>query len=166
MQKPKPNHIFILNGTRFSAMESVFFINFEKINFMRKLLFSFLVLSVIACKKENSTTIDVTTKVVKTCKSLDFEKKILELDEIETQAKYLDSLTQGKGRIAFMVDSTKVDKHWDYSISVGYNGPDRFETYHIFEASSNLCDSLKVIDAVSGETMSIKKWQAQKTLNK
>lgn len=147
-------------------MEGAFFINFEKIIFMKKLIFSFLVLSIVACKKENSTTIDMTTKDVTTCKSLDFEKKILELDEIKTQAKYLDSLTQGKGKIAFMVDSTKADNNWDYSISVGYNGPDRFETYHIFEASSKLCDSLKIIDAVSGETMSIEKWQAQKTLNK
>ncbi|WP_300673376.1 hypothetical protein [Soonwooa sp.] len=133
---------------------------------MKKILFGFVILSIVACKKENSTTISATKQDVKSCKSSDFEKKILELDEIKTQAKYLDSLTQGKGRIAFMVDSTKADNNWDYSISVGYNGPERFETYHIFEASSNLCDSLKIIDAVSGETIPVKKWQAEKTLDK
>ncbi|MGL6127945.1 hypothetical protein [Chryseobacterium artocarpi] len=89
-------------------------------------------------------------------------KKILDLEEIKSQAKFLESETKGKGRIGFLVDSTKVNNGWDYSISVGYNGPDRFETYHLFHASSGQCNTLTILDPPSGEYISLEEWRKSK----
>ncbi|WP_343681451.1 hypothetical protein [Chryseobacterium arthrosphaerae] len=131
---------------------------------MRKLLLGLLPLVLIACKKEAPVKKEEVKTTVNTCNSSHFMKKILELDEMKAQAKFLDSLTKGKGGIAFLTDSTKVKDGWEYSISAGYNGPDRFETYYIFYASSKDCNMLKIAEPVSGETLTIEEWRKRKDL--
>lgn len=129
---------------------------------MRKLLLGLLPLVLIACKKEAPVKKEEVKTTVNTCNSSHFMKKILELDEMKAQAKFLDSLTKGKSGIAFLTDSTKVKDGWEYSISAGYNEPDRFETYHIFYASSKDCNMLKIAEPVSGETLTIEEWRKRK----
>ncbi len=107
----------------------------------------------------NSVKNEEVKATVNSCNSSHFMKKILELDEMKAQAKFLDSLTKGKSGIAFLADSTKIKDGWEYSISAGYNGPDRFETYHIFYASSKDCHMLKIAEPVSGETLTIEEWR-------
>ncbi len=126
---------------------------------MHKLLSGLVPLLFIACKKEIPVKKETVKATGSTCHSSHFMEKILELDEIKAQAKFLDSLTKGKSGIAFLVDSTKVNNIWNYSLSAGYNGPDRFETYHIFYASGDQCNALKIADPVSGETLSIEEWR-------
>jgi len=135
----------------------------EKINFMHRLLLGLLPLLFIGCKKESTAKKEEVKVLDKACYSTDFMKKILDLDEMKEQAKFLDSLTNGKSGIAFLVDSTKVNGIWNYSISAGYNGPDRFETYHIFRASGNECDQLEIMEPVSGDYISIEKWRKATT---
>ncbi|MBL3548547.1 hypothetical protein [Chryseobacterium sp. KMC2] len=129
---------------------------------MYKLLLGLLPLLFVACKKENPVKKEEVKTTDTACNSSHFMKKILELDEMKTQAKFLDSVTHGKSRIAFLVDSTRVKNVWEYSFSAGYNGPDRFETYHIFYASSDQCNALKIAEPVSGETLSIEEWRKRK----
>ncbi|AZB00602.1 hypothetical protein EG359_13665 [Chryseobacterium joostei] len=113
----------------------------------------------ISCKKETPVKKDEIKTSDTQCFSPHFMKKILELDEVKAQAKFLDSLTKGKSGIAFLIDSTRVNNIWNYSFSAGYNGPERFETYHIFYASGDQCNSLKIADPVSGENISIEAWR-------
>lgn len=129
---------------------------------MHKVLLALLPMFFIGCKKEESVKKEVVKASEKGCFSTNFMEKILDLEEIKDQAKFLDSQTQGKGKIGFLVDSTKVNNGWDYSISVGYNGPDRFETYHIFHASSSQCAALEILEPVSGEYISLEKWRKSK----
>lgn len=129
---------------------------------MHKIIVGLLPLLFVACKKENPVKKEEVKATDNTCNSSHFMKQILELDEMKAQAKFLDSLTKGKSGIAFLVDSTKVNNVWNYSLSAGYNGPDRFETYHIFHASGDQCNSLKIDEPVSGETLSIEEWRKRK----
>ena len=129
---------------------------------MYKVLLALLPMLFIGCKKEEPVKKEVIKVSEKVCFSTNFMEKILDLEEIKDQAKFLDSQTQGKGKIGFLVDSTKVNTGWDYSISVGYNGPDRFETYHIFHASSAQCNTLAILEPVSGEYISIEQWRKSK----
>lgn len=129
---------------------------------MHKIIVGLLPLLFVACKKENPVKKEEVKATDNTCNSAHFMKQILELDEMKAQAKFLDSLTKGKSGIAFLVDSTKVNNVWNYSLSAGYNGPDRFETYHIFHASGDQCNSLKIDEPVSGETLSIEEWRKRK----
>ncbi|SDJ71898.1 hypothetical protein [Chryseobacterium jejuense] len=129
---------------------------------MHRFLLALLPLLFIGCKKEEPVKKEEVKVVEKGCFSPHFMEKILALEEIKDQAKFLESETKGKGKIGFLVDSTKVNNDWDYSISVGYNGPDRFETYHIFQASSDKCNTLTVLEPVSGEYISIEEWRKGK----
>lgn len=129
---------------------------------MHRILLALLPLLFIGCKKEEPVKKEEVKVVDKGCFSPHFMEKIMDLEEIKSQAKFLESQTKGKGRIGFLVDSTKTNNGWDYSISVGYNGPDRFETYHIFNASSNACNTLTISDPVSGEDLSIEQWRKNK----
>lgn len=129
---------------------------------MYKILWALLPLLFIECKKEESVKKEEIKVVDKGCFSSHFMKKILDLEEMKSQAKFLESETKGKGRIGFLVDSTKVNNGWDYSISVGYNGPDRFETYHLFHASSDQCNTLTILDPPSGEYISLEEWRKSK----
>lgn len=129
---------------------------------MHRFLLALVPLLFIGCKKEEPIKKEEVKTVEKGCFSSHFMEKILDLEEIKDQAKFLDSQTQGKGKIGFLVDSTKVNNGWDYSISVGYNGPDRFETYHIFHASSSECAALEILEPASGEYISLEKWRKSK----
>lgn len=129
---------------------------------MHKVLLALLLLLFIGCKKEELVKKEEIKVLDKGCFSPHFMEKILDLEEMKAQAKFLESETKGKGKIGFLVDSTKVNGGWDYSISVGYNGPDRFETYHIFHASSNQCNTLTISDPVSGEDISLEEWRIGK----
>ncbi|WP_294328415.1 hypothetical protein [uncultured Chryseobacterium sp.] len=129
---------------------------------MHRFLLALVPLLFIGCKKEEPIKKEEVKTVEKGCFSSHFMEKILDLEEMKEQAKFLESETKGKGRIGFLVDSTKVNNGWDYSISAGYNGPDRFETYHIFHASSNQCNTLTILDPPSGEYISLEEWRKSK----
>ncbi|BAP33812.1 uncharacterized protein CHSO_4775 [Chryseobacterium sp. StRB126] len=129
---------------------------------MHRFLLALLPLLFIGCKKEEPVKKEEVKVVEKGCFSPHFMEKILALEEMKDQAKFLESETKGKGKIGFLVDSTKVNNGWDYSISVGYNGPDRFETYHIFHASGDKCNVLTVLEPISGEYISIEEWRKGK----
>lgn len=131
---------------------------------IHKILLGLLPLIFVGCKKETPAKEEEKIKVTeKGCFSPYFMKKILNLQEMKSQARVLDSLTKGKASIGFVVDSSKAHNIWNYSISAGYNGPDRFETYHVFHASSDQCNTLKIQEPVSGEYISIEEWRKRKS---
>lgn len=75
---------------------------------------------------------------------------ILKLPFIVAANKNIDSFTQHKSGIAFLIDST--EKEW--MIQAGYNGSERFETYyHLYVTPATM--EIKVYDVANDEKMSV-----------
>ena len=54
---------------------------------------------------------------------------LMKISFVKKTNKYLDSLTDHKHGIAFIMDSVSSN---ELSVMAGYNGPERFETYYNF----------------------------------
>jgi hypothetical protein len=75
---------------------------------------------------------------------------ILKLPFIVAANKNIDSVTHHKSGIAFLIDSA--EKEW--MIQAGYNGSERFETYHRLYVNPSTMQ-IKVYDVVNDEKMSV-----------
>ena|SRR6185437_831630 len=93
-----------------------------------------------ASKAENKIAISMAdTSLVDTTKSNPKDtillnsaiKQIGSFPEIGKENRDIDSFSQGKHGIAFLIDNPTKDEPY-YSIHVGYNGKQRFETYNLF----------------------------------
>ena len=83
-----------------------------------------------ASKSENATD---STIVVNRLSDTVLEAKIIntlmKISFVKKTNDYLDSLTDHKHGIAFIMDSVSSN---ELSVMAGYNGPERFETYYNF----------------------------------
>ncbi len=75
---------------------------------------------------------------------------LVQLPFISNSNHYIDSFSRHKHGIAFMVDSTKTP----WLIQAGYNGKDRFETYHWLYVNPANFD-IKVYDVVNDIQLSV-----------
>ena len=75
---------------------------------------------------------------------------LLQLPFIIAANKHIDSFSHHKNGIAFIIDSS--EKEW--MIQAGYNGDNRFETYHRLYANPATFD-IKVYDVVNDEKLSV-----------
>ena len=125
-------------------------------------LFSFVGLSSF-----NTGKLDANDKT--TSKKIDEEGviigKIYKLKEVQEQEKYLQKVAGTKSHIAFMV-LVKPSKRIPYfEIKVGYNGPDRFETYFYFRFNhkyineKNIEPFMEILDPFSGNYVNLLKWR-------
>jgi hypothetical protein len=82
------------------------------------------------------------------------EDKILDslqkISFVISSNRYIDSITGHKKGIAFIIDSSGTE----WMIQAGYNGEERFETYHWFYVNPAILD-IKVYDVVNDEKLSI-----------
>ncbi len=85
-------------------------------------------------------------------------KKISQLPEIVKQGKYIDSLTNHKHGVSFMVEDDLVGKKKYFRIKTGYNGNLRWETSYIFYADKENC-SIYYFDTVSEKLLTIEQWR-------
>ncbi|RKO71443.1 hypothetical protein D7322_11845 [Sphingobacterium puteale] len=88
-------------------------------------------------------------------------KVILALKEVEESKRNLDSLTDHKANISFIIDSLKQDGTELYSLTVGYNNEERFEPYYHFYLNKSDCKNIQIMDIVSGEYLSLANWRSQ-----
>lgn len=79
---------------------------------------------------------------------------LMKLPFIIKADRYIDSLSNHKHGIAFMLDSTGTGGN-EVSVQAGYNGEERFETYYRFFVNPKTMD-IKVYDAVTDSSMSVK----------
>lgn len=75
---------------------------------------------------------------------------ILTLPFIVAANKNIDSFSQHKTGIAFLIDSS--EKEW--MVQAGYNGPERFETYHRLYVNPATLE-IKVYDVVNDVKLSV-----------
>ncbi|GAA4186870.1 MULTISPECIES: hypothetical protein [Sphingobacterium] len=95
------------------------------------------------------------------CSTEEAMKLILALKEVEESKRNLDSLTDHKANISFMIDSLKQGGRELYSLTAGYNSEERFEPYYHFYLNKSDCKNIQILDIVSGEYLPLEAWRKQ-----
>lgn len=85
-------------------------------------------------------------------------KIISSLPEVGKQEKIIDSITNHKHGVSYMVEDEKINKKEYFRIKTGYNGEFHWETYYIFYIDKKTC-SLYYYDTVSGNLLTIEQWR-------
>ena len=137
------------------------------------LLFLFLLVTAVACNNaENEEKTAVKDSVVNQVKpdsvssyihsfaDTSLEKKItaalLKLSFVQKADKYIDSFSNHKHSIAFMLDKPEAPET-DIPVQAGYNGNERFETYYRFFVNPKTLD-IKVYDPVEDKKLTVKEY--------
>ena len=81
---------------------------------------------------------------------------LLKLPFVKKSDKYIDSISNHKHGIAFMLDEPAKDET-DIPVQAGYNGAERFETYYRFFVNPKTLE-IKVYDVVEGKKLSLKEY--------
>lgn len=140
---------------------------------MKNLFFLFLILGFAACndsseKKEpapvDSTAADRKTETepgyVHRFADTALENKIttalLKLPFVQKSNAYIDSLTNHKHGITFLLDSAGNSEN-EISVQAGYNGSQRFETYYRFYVDPKSL-AVKVYDQVADKKLTVKEY--------
>ena len=138
------------------------------------LLFLLWIAGTVACNnskdQEKTVTGDTTTlqtvnpdtpaAYIHSFKDTSLQDKItaalLKLPFVKKSDKYIDSISNHKHGIAFMLDEPAKDET-DIPVQAGYNGAERFETYYRFFVNPKTLE-IKVYDVVEGKKLSLKEY--------
>jgi hypothetical protein len=144
---------------------------------MRKqLLFLCLIVVAVSCNnnatdQDKRATTDSTNTIpavntdtpkayIHTFKDTTLEDKItaalLKLSFVKKSDKYIDSISNHKHGIAFMLDEPAKDET-DIPVQAGYNGKERFETYYRFFVNPKTLE-IKVYDVVEDKKLTLKEY--------
>jgi|ERR1700694_250681 len=138
---------------------------------MKALIILYFFTSILACKDRTkplpSNQANAQNVFITDVDSTLQEDKVLDairkLPEVIVREKYLDSLTNHKGRISVMVVSKPQKTQSYYWVKVGYDNELRFETYYnfyVYSVAGNL--EIKYYDVISGKPISLKEWRRNK----
>lgn len=132
-----------------------------------------LCVCVISCNNgQNESTSEATDSADSSTANMDLSKDSISLDTlsedfiIDTLAslkevmdidKHIDKITKHKDGVAFAIASPGKGEP-EYFIKVGYNGPEKFETYQFFHINPTT-KQITVEELTTGETMTIEKWR-------
>jgi hypothetical protein len=127
-----------------------------------------LIFFMAACNNGGNNThlpIDTATAVIKDSSSIvipvakenDIFDTLNTLSFIKESNRYIDSITKHKHSIAYIIDTT--DK--EYTITAGFNGEERFETYYRFTIDKKT-KAIKVQDDVSGDMVTPEEFEKKK----
>ena len=81
---------------------------------------------------------------------------LMKLSFVIKSDKYIDSFSNHKHGIAFMLDKPEAPET-DIPVQAGYNGNDRFETYYRFFVNSKTME-IKVYDVADDKKLTIKEY--------
>jgi hypothetical protein len=140
---------------------------------MKNLLFLLLLIFFAACNNTSSTDEmasndsliikeqpDSAVKYIHAFADTALENKItavlLKLPFVIKSNNYIDSLSDHKQGIAFMLDNPAPGQT-AISVQAGYNGDQRFETYYRFEVNPETLE-IKVIDPVTDKKLTVKEY--------
>lgn len=84
-------------------------------------------------------------------------KRISRIPEVQQRSEYIDSLTDHKQGLSYLVDKLEGDNP-DYYVQVGYSGEIRFETYYYFYVDTTDW-SVRIEDIIEGDVVSLKEWR-------
>jgi hypothetical protein len=137
------------------------------------LLFLFLLITVGACNnatdKDKVVVKDSVVNTIKTDSVSNYihsfadtalEDKItaalLKLSFVQKADKYIDSFSNHKHGIAFMMDEPTANET-DIPVQAGYNGNERFETYYRFFVNPKTLE-IKVYDVAADKKLTVKQY--------
>lgn len=104
--------------------------------------------------------LDTATAYIHTFKDTVLEDKItaalLKLPFVKKSDKYIDSISNHKHGIAFLLEEPAKDET-DIPVQAGYNGNDRFETYYRFFVNPKTLE-IKVYDVVEDKKLTVKEY--------
>lgn len=83
---------------------------------------------------------------------------ISSLPEVIKQEKIIDSVTNHKHGVSYIVEDEGINKKEYLRIKTGYNGEFRWETYYIFYIDKKTC-SLYYYDTINGNLLTIEQWR-------
>lgn len=118
----------------------------------------------INCKKNNENNFrnEQKKESIKGC-SLDIaENEIIKLEEVDSKAKFIDSISNHKKGIALISDSLDIEGKPFFEIKTGYNSDIRFETYFTFYVEKGNCSNIKIFEPVEGNIISLSEWRNNK----
>jgi hypothetical protein len=81
---------------------------------------------------------------------------LMKLSFIKKSDAYIDSFSNHKHGIAFMMDEAKENEK-EVTVRAGYNGGERFETYYHFVVDPKTME-IKVYDPVEDKTLTLKEY--------
>jgi len=81
---------------------------------------------------------------------------LMKLPFVIKSSKYIDSLSNHKHSIAFMMDKPEAPET-DIPVQAGYNGNERFETYYRFFVNPKTLE-IKVYDPVEDKKLTVKEY--------
>jgi hypothetical protein len=139
----------------------------------KELLFLFLLIAVTACNNAtdkdkvvvkdsavNTIQPDSTSNYIHSFADTALEDKItaalLKLSFVQKSDKYIDSFSNHKHSIAFLMDEPAANET-DIPVQAGYNGNDRFETYYRFFVNPKTLE-IKVYDAAEDKKLTVKQY--------
>ena len=140
----------------------------------KELVVLFLIVGAVACNnakdKESLVPRDTLTETtvkpdtpaayIHTFKDTVLEDKIkaalLKLPFVKKSDKYIDSISNHKRGIAFMLDEP-AEQETDIPVQAGYNSKERFETYYRFFVNPKTLE-IKVYDAVEDKKLTLKEY--------
>ena len=140
----------------------------------KELVVLFLIAGTVACNnakdKESPVPKDTTTVTtikpdtpaayIHTFKDTVLEDKIkaalLKLSFVKKSDKYIDSISNHKHGIAFMLDEP-AEQETDIPVQAGYNSKERFETYYRFFVNPKTLE-IKVYDVVEDKKLTLKEY--------
>ena len=140
----------------------------------KELLVLLLIVGAVACnnakEKESTVTTDTSTitnvrpdtaaAYLHTFKDTLLKDKItaalLKLPFVKKSDKYIDSISNHKHGIAFLLEEPAKDET-DIPVQAGYNGNERFETYYRFFVNPKTLE-VKVYDVVEDKKLTVKEY--------
>lgn len=84
---------------------------------------------------------------------------VMALPEAEAANRHIDSITNHQKGLASMMDEPEKGET-DYSVRVGYNGDERFETYYFFYVNPSTL-RVKILDVITDSIIPIEDWRKQ-----
>jgi hypothetical protein len=86
---------------------------------------------------------------------------LLTIMQVKKSDAYIDSLTNHKQGISFMIGKPQQGKEsLGYQVQAGYNSDVHFETYYFFYINP-ANKEIKVLDQTSGNILPLQEWQKQ-----
>jgi hypothetical protein len=77
--------------------------------------------------------------------------------------KQINDFTQGRQGVSLLVENslTDMDGQEYYTVRIGYNGQDRYETYHILLVNKQDKKDIRIEDVVTAEMIPIEQWERE-----
>ena len=77
--------------------------------------------------------------------------------------KQINDFTQGRQGVSLLVENslTDMDGQEYYTVRIGYNGQDRYETYHILLVNKQDKKDIRIEDVVTAEMIPIAQWERE-----